>query len=87
MFLANMGRGRSKNRQGPLGPGEGRIQEPYLSPPSERVLKGEGTVHGGGLWGPSYFLPAGAGGASVSERPRKPVLCFWACFLSPGPPL
>lgn len=67
------------------GPWGGRIQGPHLFPPRQRVLKGEGAVRDGGLWGLSNPLQAGAGGATVSKRPREPVFLGLPCSL-PGPP-
>lgn len=84
MLLANMGRGRNR-KVGVPGPWGGRIQGPHLFPPCQRVLKGEGAVRDGGLWGLSNPLQAGAGGATVSKRPREPVFLGLPCSL-PGPP-
>lgn len=84
LLLANMGRGRNR-KVGVPGPWGGRIQGPHLFPPRQRVLKGEGAVRDGGLWGLSNPLQAGAGGATVSKRPREPVFLGLPCSL-PGPP-
>lgn len=72
MFSAIMGR-----QQGALRAGSRSHSCPLHL--FQRALKGEGAVHVGGFWGPSYSLQAGAGRASISKRPREPM-----CVSRPG---
>ena len=79
MFLANMKMGRSKNRQEPQGPGKTGSRN-HTCPLHLNLCH---------AWswplGPSHSVQAGAGRASVSERPWGPVLFLGllCCFLVP----
>lgn len=84
MFLANMGRGRNTGRRVSQGPGRAGSRGHTCSL-HVGVLKGEGAVHDGGLWGRPNSLQAAAGRATVSKRPREPAFLGLLCSL-PGPP-